>query len=263
VGEHNGRVPGGAEAGTVRVLESDPDLAAALDARTAEIARRHAVASVIALPRGPWDAPGDPQAHRGELGLLVLEGTLVRDMRIGAGTCSELLGPGDVLRPWDASTDRATVAAIVEWETLTPVRLAVLDRAFTATIGRIPELTTAIVARSVRRARWTGLHLAIRCVKRVELRLLLLFWHLADRFGRVTPEGVVIPLSLTHARLGRLVGAQRPSVTTALGKLAERGLVRRRHRGDWLLCGELPAELASLLAAGGARAVVEAGPVAV
>lgn len=253
---------GSVGAGTVRVLESDPDLAAELDPRTAEVARRHAVANVLELRPGRWDAPGDAAAHRGHLGLLVLEGTLSREMRLGTAISSELIGPGDVLRPWDGIADPAPVAAIVHWEALTPVRLAVLDREFTATIGRVPELITAIVARSVRRARSVGLHLAIRCVKRVELRLLLLFWHLADRFGRVTPDGVVIPLELTHARLGRLVGAQRPSVTTALGHLADKGLVRRHHGGTWLLCGELPDELLPLLAGASAEAVAMAESVA-
>ena len=41
-------------------------------------------------------------------------------------------------------------------------------------------------------------------------------------------QGVVVPLALTHRILGQLVGARRPTVSTALAELAERGeLVRR------------------------------------
>ena len=77
--------------------------------------------------------------------------------------------------------------------------------------------------------------MSIHSLKRVDTRLLAFFWHLADRYGKVTADGVLIPLALTHRQLALLVGAQRPSVTSALGTLAERGLLRRDERGSWLL----------------------------
>src|SRR3712207_8717441 len=49
-----------------------------------------------------------------------------------------------------------------------------------------------------------------------------------SRFGRIVPDGVVIPLQLSHQMIGQLVGAQRPTVTLALGKLAAAGDVVRR-----------------------------------
>jgi len=42
--------------------------------------------------------------------------------------------------------------------------------------------------------------------------------------------------------LAALVGAKRPSVTTALGELTAQGLVERRDDGSWLLHGEPPEE---------------------
>jgi CRP-like cAMP-binding protein len=239
--------------GVVRVLEQDPDLAADVPPRTAELLRRRAVARTLELPTGPWEAPSDPVAYGGHLGLLVLDGVLTRDLLVAGTTCAELLGPGDLLRPWDTLGESPLGSTRVTWEVLTPTRVALLDRDFTLTVGRVPELTTAIVGRSVRRARWIALHLAIRCLKRIDARLLVLLWHLADRFGRVTPEGVVVPLGLTHARLGRLVGAQRPSVTSALGELAARGLVSRRDDGSWLLRGDCATELARLARSGPPR----------
>jgi DNA-binding transcriptional ArsR family regulator len=52
----------------------------------------------------------------------------------------------------------------------------------------------------------------------------------------VTPAGVVITVHLTHAMLGRLVGARRPTVSLALKALADEGLIVRREDGSWLLC---------------------------
>ena len=61
-----------------------------------------------------------------------------------------------------------------------------------------------------------------------------LFWHLAERWGNHTPEGIVIPLRLTHAQIGELIGAQRPSVTTALSRLGgEQLLFIRLPDGSW------------------------------
>ena len=75
----------------------------------------------------------------------------------------------------------------------------------------------------------------------------MLFWHLAERWGRVTPGGVVVSLPLTHERLARLIGAQWPSVTTALGKLATCGAVLRQEQ-RWILSGDLPDELERIYA---------------
>ena len=39
-----------------------------------------------------------------------------------------------------------------------------------------------------------------------------------------------------------MVGARRPSVTTALGQLMARGAIERRADGAWILRGDPPAE---------------------
>lgn len=54
----------------------------------------------------------------------------------------------------------------------------------------------------------------------------LTLWQLGDRFGHVTPEGIVLRLALTHELPGELVAAQRPSVTTALRSLEARQRLR-------------------------------------
>ena len=78
------------------------------------------------------------------------------------------------------------------------------------------------------------------------MRLVLLFWQLAERWGRVGPEGVTVPLPLTHHTLGRLIRAQRPSVTASLRHLAERRLIEREGAGAWLLRGDLSHQLHAL-----------------
>jgi CRP/FNR family cyclic AMP-dependent transcriptional regulator len=136
----------------------------------------------------------------------------------------------------------------VQWTVLEPTRLAVLDRRFTAVIGHWPEAIEVIMRASMRRVHSLALHLAVSHLRRVDTRLLVLFWHLADRWGKVEREGVHVPMRLTHQTLGRLVGAQRPSVTTALKQLTDSGQVSRLDDGSWRLHGEPPDTLERLRA---------------
>lgn len=224
----------------VRVLEEDPELAAGLDPTSVQLATRHAIAAVDILAPGPWEPSFPTDGGDGHLGLLVLDGLLMRDVAIAQATCTELIGRGDLLRPWDWERDVVTIKPVVSWTALQPVRLAVLDRRIAAVMGRWPELIGAVVSRAVRRSFELATNQATSHMTRVDARLELLFWRLADRWGRVGPDGVVLELPLTHQVLGRLVGAQRPSVTTALSDLARRGRVERRDDGAWVLHGDPP-----------------------
>lgn len=85
------------------------------------------------------------------------------------------------------------------------------------------------------------MQLAITRLTGTDMRLHALLWDLADRWGRVAPDGVVLTLPLTHETLGRLARGGRPAVSAALKTLAERDLVHRRPDGSWLLRGEPPA----------------------
>jgi CRP/FNR family transcriptional regulator, cyclic AMP receptor protein len=90
--------------------------------------------------------------------------------------------------------------------------------------------------RGTRRAHHLALATAHR--QRVDNRLLLTLWHLAERWGRGHTDGVVVPLPLSHQRLADLVGAHGPSVTTAMGELARAWTISRRDGGEWVLDGD-------------------------
>jgi CRP/FNR family cyclic AMP-dependent transcriptional regulator len=218
----------------VYVLDHDVGLRSVLPESERTRARQHAVAAVVELPSGDWE-PRPEEGAGAELGLLVLEGLLIRDVTVADARCGELVGPGTLLRPEDDRGTEAPMRHEIGWRVVEPTRLAVLDRRFLRVATHWPALVTALVARATERAHNLGVMVSIHSLKRVDTRLLAFFWHLADRFGKVTADGVMIPLALTHRQLALLVGAQRPSVTSALGTLAERDLLRRDERGNWLL----------------------------
>ena len=92
-----------------------------------------------------------------------------------------------------------------------------------------PQLGVELFTRGARRAHHLVVALAIAHHQRIEDRLVRPLWHLAERWGRVTGDGVTVPLPLGHQRLADLVGATRPSVTTALGELTRAGTLSRRE----------------------------------
>lgn len=241
--------PGRPRVPTVAVLDVDPDLAAELDPEQAARARRFAVCEVRRLEPGIWRAADDVPQEHGALGLLVVDGLLSRDVVVGGRRCTELLGQGDLLCPQDCDDGSlALIPSDCEWCVLEQTQVAVLGRRFAIVAGHWPELMSALLSRTLRRSRSLALQLAIDHERRVDVRILLMLWHLADRWGKVGPEGVIVPLRLTHQALANLTGARRPSVTTALGQLADRGALRRRPDGSWLLCGDPPGEYLGLAA---------------
>lgn len=229
---------------TVDVLTEDRDLARALDEPRRAPAGREALAPVLELSTGRWDARQSADAARGGFGLLVLAGLLIRrvgrDGRFGA----ELLCAGDILRPWEHDGETTTVPFDTAWRVLTPTRLAVLDMGWARRMGPFPEIGAALVGRALERSRRLAVNMAIAQHPRLEIRLEVLLWHLAERLGHVHPDGVHLTLPITHEALGNLVAARRPSVSAALGALAQRGVLRRDGDG-WVLLGDPPADLQS------------------
>jgi CRP/FNR family cyclic AMP-dependent transcriptional regulator len=222
----------------VRLLDADRDLARRVGANAAE-ARAAAIAGAVALPRGRWNPAIAAKRIRGGFGLLVLRGLLMRDLEGSEALGAELLAEGDLLGP-DDGTEERLLGLEPQWEILEPARLLVLDHAFAQRIAAYPALSSALVDRAHERARRTAIALALSHLPRVEDRLHRLLWHLADRRGRVSSEGIVLSLPLTQEQLGRLVGARRPTVSLALRSLRERGLVRRGQADEWILAHDPP-----------------------
>src|SRR4051812_40262833 len=82
---------------TAPLLDLDPALGRGLTPALREQVRRWLVVPVWPLPRGAWTA--GPEAS-GLMGLLVLDGVLARSVSLGRTAYPELLGVGDLLRPW-------------------------------------------------------------------------------------------------------------------------------------------------------------------
>jgi CRP/FNR family transcriptional regulator, cyclic AMP receptor protein len=232
-----GRLATGRSGALRYLLDIDTDLAEGLDVRRRLAARPAATALVFDAGTGEIELSTALARTIDGPGLLLVEGVIATSVRVGDRVASELLGAGDLLEPDEIETDEL-VACMTEWRALQPARLAVLDGAFAERIRPWPQLTQALLRRVERRAHNLNVQRAIASQPRLEIRLTLLLWHLASRWGRVERGGIRLPLPLTHQLLGRLIGAERPSVSHALARLSRAGAVTG-HGDEWHLHGSI------------------------
>jgi CRP-like cAMP-binding protein len=139
-----------------------------------------------------------------------------------------MLEEGDVLvRPTDGW---ASVGPRVRCFAIEDSVLHLVDRRRMDAWMRDPALATNVVRVLSAQIADRELAVAIALEPRVERRLLLKLRQLAERWGRVTPDGIRLDLRLTHQELANMVGAVRESVTIALGRLASSGEIEVRNR---------------------------------
>lgn len=233
--------------GLVGLLAEDEDLAPTARDRTAAAG---IMAEAYKLARGSWNALDDPQVRPEDLGFLVVSGALVRHVTLGSRRSGELVGPGDVIRPAQAATDAyAQIEAATSWTVLEEVRMIAIDRGVVSACCTVPSVLSELSARLLAPSGSLAARMALAQVPRLEVRLELLLWHLADRWGRREQGNVVLTLPLSQALLAELLCAQRTSVNAAMRRLMERGVVARQGRGSrWVLCGAPPSHLLALAA---------------
>jgi CRP-like cAMP-binding protein len=217
------------------LLSLDPDLGRYLTPQRRAAVEPLLWAAVADATGGEWNLAPRPSG----IGVLLVRGLLAREVRVRDTTSAELLGPGDLIRaPADAELD--VLAAPVRCTVLQPARVALLDASVARVFAEFPELMMSVLDRVSAHARRLAVTQAISHLTGVDRRVETLLWHLADRWGRVTPDGIVVPVRLSHRLLGSLVGARRPTVSTAVAQLAGSGRVVPYGVEGWLLRGTAP-----------------------
>lgn len=228
-------VEGREAAAVVHLLRADQEFAAAIPHEDAALAIRVLRARRLDLRAGqtigtPWHEGAETD---GAFAAVLVDGLVSRSLGVGARSSLELFGAGDVVNGEDFS--RSPAGETMSWTVHQPTTVAVLDARFAAAARRWPDLWQVIARRYASRADRLASQLVGLQHSRVEDRLLTMLWQFAGRWGRVTTDGVVLPLALTHHTLGRLVAARRSTVSLALTRLGEKGAVTRRPDGSWVL----------------------------
>jgi CRP/FNR family cyclic AMP-dependent transcriptional regulator len=218
------------------LLEADPDLGRYLPRDSVRAPQAGLQADVLELQPGAW-APPLTAPEPGHLGYLILSGLLVRRLAVERAHSGELLATGDLIRPW---LEDPISFCEADWRVMEPTNLAILSRSVALRLCSRPELNAALLDKQMERTRSLAINAATENIRGLDRRLLILFWHLAERWGKREKGRVVVPLRLTHETLSLLVGARRPSVTKALSDLSAEGSLRRGEDGVWVLAGAPP-----------------------
>lgn len=252
---------GGAGAASPRawqsLLDLDPDLAGGLDGQMWRAARAAAIAVTFRIDPGGLPFPDWLATTAQGPGVLILDGMLCVTVCAGDRVAAELIGAGDLVPSISHEHDEM-LSCQVSWRALTPTRLALLDGAFARRVRFWPQISQALLGRAGRRCASLNVQRAIASEPRLEMRLTLLLWHLAARWGRTERGGLRLPVPLTHHLLGQLVGAERPSVTHALTRLANAGVITG-HNDEWHLHGALEDQLQRWHARSGRQVAVGLG----
>jgi CRP-like cAMP-binding protein len=216
-----------------RLLDLDRDLADALGDEAAVGARDRIGVATVRLESGSWHPTELTAIGRRAFALIVCDGLIVRALDLAGTRTADLLGPGDLV-DFGPGADPLLLTG-ERWHVSGDATVAILDDRVLPALHAWPALSSRLIARAARQASRAAVQRAVSQLPRVELRIRALLWHLAERWGRMGPLGVVVPLELTHEALGHLVGARRPTVTLALGELSRQGAVTRRADGAWIL----------------------------
>jgi CRP/FNR family transcriptional regulator, cyclic AMP receptor protein len=180
-----------------------------------------------------------PEQVAGTTGAVVVlvSGLVARTMTLEDGSAAELLGPGALLSPPGSGEQEqlGLPGYHVRFEALETSRVGIVGPELLAGLAGRPDLVGALLAGCGRHDAERAAMRAICRLTGIDRRLLALFRLLAARQGRSTPDGVAVPVAIPHRLLAELVGARRPTVTTALRALRHSGELRRLDDGTWLL----------------------------
>lgn len=221
---HRGRP----QPGHVALVDLVGDLDPGFAPERLQRARQTVRAGTLAVRRGGWDPVADAADHEA-YAFVIVEGAVLRRVVIGHREGAELLGAGDLIQPAVESEGD------ISWRAVADTTVAVVDRRVLAEAGAYPELLQGLLGAAASRTSTVSRQLVMAQWSSADDRLVATFRALAERWGVVTPDGVALPAFLTHSVLAPLVGARRPSVTTALKRLSIAGLVQRSPDGRWIV----------------------------
>lgn len=171
----------------------------------------------------------------GAFDFLILDGVVLKETALARRSALELLGRGDLLAPPLTPTRQLESRAVSRYLAHGPVSLAALEDHVRQAAQRWPAIADFLHDRLARQTHHASMHLAMLHLPRIEDRLIALFSDLAERFGHMATDGILIDLPLTHELIGGLVASRRPTVTLALQQLASTGVIARLEGDRWKL----------------------------
>ncbi len=139
-----------------------------------------------------------------------------------------VLGPGEMfgeLSLFDPGQRTSTATALTD-----AVVLGLGNDQLRPWLAGRPEVATALLQALARRLRRTNEAMADLVFSDVPGRVAKALMDLGEKFGTITPEGLMVTHDMTQEELAQLVGASRETVNKALADFAQRGWIRLESR---------------------------------
>jgi len=139
-----------------------------------------------------------------------------------------VLGPAEMfgeLSLFDPGTRTSTATALTD-----AIVLGLGNDQLRPWLAGRPEVATALLQALARRLRRTNEAMADLVFSDVPGRVAKALMELGEKFGTITPEGLMVTHDMTQEELAQLVGASRETVNKALADFAQRGWIRLESR---------------------------------
>jgi len=162
----------------------------------------------------------------GEHLYVIVEGKLKLGTSSGDGreNLLSILGPGEMfgeLSLFDPGPRTSTATAVTDAKLLSLSHEKVIPW-----LKQNPEVSLQLLTRLSQRLRRTNEAVGDLVFSDVPGRVAKALIDLGDRFGKTTPEGLLVNHDLTQEELAQLVGASRETVNKALADFAGRGWLK-------------------------------------
>ena len=162
----------------------------------------------------------------GEHLYVIIDGKLKLGTSSGDGreNLLSILGPGEMfgeLSLFDPGPRTSTATAVTDAKLLSLSHEKVIPW-----LKQNPEVSLQLLTRLSQRLRRTNEAVGDLVFSDVPGRVAKALIDLGDRFGKITPEGLLVNHDLTQEELAQLVGASRETVNKALADFAGRGWLK-------------------------------------
>jgi CRP-like cAMP-binding protein len=237
--DEDNRLVADAPASGVSLFHVWPDIAGRLSPEERGIAERALAAPLVSAH--DEDLAAALAVERDAFDFVLVDGTVLKETTLAGSSALELLGPGDVLAPPLSAIRQLEFRAVSRYSALGDVSIATLGAGFQRVAVRWPQISDFLHRQIAEQTHRASMHLAMLHLPRAEDRILALFVDVGERFGRVTPDGILIDLPLSHDLIGRLTASRRPTATLALRNLYHQGLLTRSPDNSWVLAFSGPS----------------------
>ncbi|WP_087724966.1 Crp/Fnr family transcriptional regulator [Pandoraea sp. PE-S2T-3] len=151
----------------------------------------------------------------------------------GAEFILEVMGPGSMFGESPAVEGDSRIATAITVEDAELIEFDI--RAIFNAIPTRPELAVSLMRIIALKQRVLASRIQYLALPKPEMRIGELLARLADLYGEVHDGRTLISIALTHEQIAAMTGATRVTVTRALKRLTDLGVIELKQRRIWVI----------------------------